>query len=208
MKDCVCQGCGNPFASRVQRKFCSMASYVASPGFRAHIGRNMAAGREKGKGPERAGDEQPCRQCGKPVYRKPGVKARARYCDRVCWRAWNADRFDKHFAQLRALPMAGGFDEFLSQDLLPCLVEGCDWRGHNLGQHVTQVHGVRAREFKAMVGFNVSTGLVSPSLSRLLSRWSRSSDIGHRGHGPASYTPSPEAVEHHEKAMAVRRALA
>ena len=61
-----------------------------------------------------------------------------------------------------ALPQA--FDEFLTSDVLPCLVEGCDWKGHHLSMHMNQTHGVTAENFKKLAGFNLGSGIVSAPL--------------------------------------------
>jgi len=57
------------------------------------------------------------------------------------------------------------YDEFLSQDELFCLVEGCDWEGQHLMVHVNQAHGIDKDTFKDMLGFNKHTGLVGKALS-------------------------------------------
>ena len=53
------------------------------------------------------------------------------------------------------------WDEFLAQESLPCIVDGCDWIGDNLSIHANHAHGITADELKESLGFNRHSGLIS-----------------------------------------------
>ena len=111
---------------------------------------------------------KPCLYCGMAVFCKPYQYRSKKYCSRRCFRAFMAERFDRWLANPESIALPQCYDEFLTQDVLPCLVEGCDWVGQHLGTHVNQAHGVTARNFKQLGGFNVGTGLVTPAISDAL----------------------------------------
>lgn len=79
-----------------------------------------------------------------------------------------AKRFDRHIASPQTLALPQNYDEFLQQEELPCLIEGCTWRGQNLGNHLNFSHGIVAREGKRAGGFNLKTGLVCQPLHEKL----------------------------------------
>jgi len=101
------------------------------------------------------------------------------------------------------------YDEFMIQNELPCLIDGCDWVGKHLSVHVNEAHGIKAEDFKRAAGFNLSTGLVGLELhERLVERaiqidqlipfW----DVSFPDRKISSYY-SKEGREHHKKAMAL-----
>jgi len=198
------------FESRYPKRFCSMACYAASPQFDQN--RKLAvvrAAKSQAKSLEeyRELNTVPCQECGTPYYKPPGRGAL--FCSRICYRTYMAKRFDRWMASPQRISLPQSFDEFLTQNELPCLVEGCDWSGRHLSQHMNYAHGVTASEFKRAAGFNMSTGVVSADLSAQLSA---RPNIGvaltpnKPGHAPQRTNPlvknyySLEAREHQAKA--------
>lgn len=206
-----CQQCGQMFRSRGTRPrlFCSMSCYVASDVFQRMLAENRKRIDELGlaRGSAPRGDYVRCLECGSETWQKPSQPRR--FCSHVCYRAYMAKRFDRWIAQPQTLALPQGFDEFLSQNELPCLIEGCTWSGRHLGTHVQLAHGFRADDFKRAAGFNVSTGLVVPDLHEQLCE----SNAGKGCMGIAmlgAVTPrsthryqSLEGREHIKKAMAL-----
>lgn len=78
------------------------------------------------------------------------------------------ERFDRAILSNYEIEDFQNFDEFLLQKELKCPIVGCCWHGVNLGQHVNFTHGILARDFKKMCGFNVGTGLVTTELSETI----------------------------------------
>lgn len=201
--ECKCVTCGDHFQSLTIRSYCSRACYIASPQFREHIGKNMAAGRAKGHGPERQGDMRIC-QCGAEFYARKSSPRK--FCTRACHREFMAARFDRFIAQPCTFTELHGYDEFLTQPVLPCLVSGCEWSGHHLSLHMNQAHGVVARQFKQIAGFNITSGIISPSMRKNLEGREHISaaKITKRGGFKPGAPRSRESVEHFEKAMELR----
>lgn len=220
-----CQHCGQQFRSHQAKSFCSIGCYLKSD-LSKEI---MAKAREesaKARGVE-IGKRYivTCLHCGKEkevlpnrhkprnYVRKNGKVKRCtpqKFCSRTCMRAWLSSRFDRHVANPEGIALPQCFDEFLSRDELPCIIDDCDWRGHNLSSHANFAHGITADELKEMAGFNKSTGLVSSAMSQELS--ARSAGKGNplmaeladleairapRG------SPRLEAIEHVVKAQAI-----
>ena len=154
-----CPTCGKMFTSLLAgKKFCSLACYTKSPQFKAMVAANTHKARERAGGL----NALTCRECGNQFYSKPSSKRR--YCSMLCYRRFQAKRFDRWIASPQSLALPQNYDEFLTQDELPCLVEGCSWRGHFLSGHMNFAHGVPAPEFKRAAGFNLKSGIISPSL--------------------------------------------
>jgi len=150
-----CKHCGKTFKSKTSKQYCNMDCYTASKAFKAHSKRIQKLPRvPRGKQGEYIG----CLECGKEVYRKP--KGRNKYCSRACYRMYMAKRFDRWIANPQEMALPQCYDEFMTQDELPCLIEGCDWVGDHLSLHVNQAHGIKAEDFKRAAGFNLGTGLV------------------------------------------------
>lgn len=158
----ICPQCNNQFESVRPKKFCSRDCYVNSADFKAMIAKNMAAGREKGKGPKRQGEYRSCTVCEKQIYlTATAIKRNKKTCSRLCYRKYMSDRFDRHIGHVENIKDLSNYDEFLSQKTLKCLISGCSWEGHNLTLHMNLSHGIKEEEFKRAAGFNLTTGVVS-----------------------------------------------
>lgn len=159
--DCgPCPTCLQMFKSRDKsRIYCSQRCYVGSETFR-----NLLAENRKKIDP-RTGTPRVCHGCQKEYPRKKVSK----YCSNVCRRKYYAERFDRWVANPEQVALPQNYDEFLSRDVLSCPIDGCEWEGLNLGYHVNLTHGITAREFKKLCGFNLTTGLVGESLSEWMS---------------------------------------
>lgn len=150
-----CPTCGEMFRSRIKDKtFCSMKCYTTNP---------ETLDRLRAMNDERKVPVTSCPQCGEDTA--TGRK----YCSNLCRRRYFAERFDRFVANPEQIALPQNFDEFLLQSSLPCLFDGCEWSGPNLAVHVNFAHGISADDFKELVGFNKTTGLVCPELSRELS---------------------------------------
>jgi hypothetical protein len=203
----TCATCGSPFGSREpNKKFCSHACYLASDLFRQMHARRA----ERSSDAQREAEIQ-CPQCGETFF--PGFKRKKRFCSRVCYRAYFAERYDRWVASPERIALPQNYDEFLSQEELPCLIEDCEWIGRNLSMHMNQAHGVRADEFKKAAGFNLTTGVVSAPAARALRARAKvgvalmpdpTSMLPPAGH-PGTYQ-SLEGKEHRLKARAERSA--
>ncbi len=151
-----CPNCGKMFKSRSKNKlFCCMKCYTSSPEFKSR----MQSYNEKKRLAPRE-----CPQCGTLVQHKKN-----KYCSNACRRLYFAERFDRWVANPEKIALPQNFDEFMSKSKLPCLVEGCDWEGAFLGQHVNIAHGITADNFRELVGFNHGTGLVGIDLHLVMS---------------------------------------
>jgi hypothetical protein len=80
-----------------------------------------------------------------------------------------SERFDRWTANPETIALPQNYDEFLSKNELPCLVDNCDWKGKFLSCHMNFTHGVSAEVFKKLAGFNHTTGLVSADLHKVMS---------------------------------------
>lgn len=212
----TCPVCGATFYTFSDRTYCSRECYVKSDVFRL-------ARKEFAEKMIRQRLESTCLQCGKVmsfiralgrVYVRPtGKKSNPKkFCSRSCARLFFAARFDRASAAYPLIECPESYDEFLSQERLPCLVEGCDWFGKHLSIHINHAHGITASQLKAWAGFNRSTGVVC--LSTLQALEARPS------HGLANFDElsDPEAIrrcrgpmrpegrEHQAKGMALWRA--
>lgn len=147
-----CPSCDKMFKSRRPKKFCSLECYNSSDEFKNMLHKRAEAGRI----------ETRCEQCGKDIV---SIKSKQRkFCNQICWRLYLADRFDRWIASPETIALPQAYDEFLTQQELPCLIHGCGWSGKHLGAHVQMVHGIKARDFKKVAGFNLGTGLTRPDL--------------------------------------------
>lgn len=161
-----CPTCGEMFESKYEKIFCSLACYNASPEFKKMGRQNCAKGRETSS---RKWDEKMkkvCPVCGEEF--RADVKHR-KFCSRPCYRKFQANLFDAWIANPQKIEMPQCYDEFMLQGELPCLVEGCNWKGQHLSIHLNQAHGILAEDFKKTAGFNLTTGLVTPKLHKDLS---------------------------------------
>jgi hypothetical protein len=107
-----------------------------------------------------------CQNCGKEIVNR---RFKRIYCSDGCRRAYFAARFDRFVANPEQLALPQCYDEFLTKEELPCLVDGCDWHGVRLAHHCNVVHGIDARTLKKLAGFNLSTGLVPPAVKQAMS---------------------------------------
>lgn len=166
-----CPTCGQVFRSRQPKRFCSLACYSKSDQLRqvlaVYNARAAAAAVAAASGGTRTKKEPfTCLFCGTMMNRRPS--RRARFCSSLCYREHQAARFDRWMANPDTIRLPQSFDEFLTGTELPCLVDGCSWRGRHLSMHVNMAHGVKAADFKRAAGFNLGSGLVSVDLHRLL----------------------------------------
>lgn len=171
-----CPTCGQRFESHTDKTFCSLKCYNASPQFKAMLenSREKALSQEsidKRAACARRGSDVRCLECDTVFYQKRSTKNRTakKFCSRVCYRAYLAKRFDRWIANPQNIASVQCYDEFMASPELVCLVDGCDWSGAHLSIHLNTVHGITASDFKRAAGFNLSTGLVSPSLFEQLS---------------------------------------
>ena len=213
----VCLNCGIGFRSRYPKLFCGMKCYIASPQFGEMIRQNSAEIRERAlqravipPGAEVDGllVKIKCLQCHADIVIKPSSPRK--YCSKQCYRLYMAQRFDRWIANPQDIALPQAFDEFLSQEELPCLIDGCSWVGQQLGNHVNFAHGITADEFKRAAGFNIKTGLITPDVAEKMSGRPHLHIPGvtfggvqpHGYHGPCNYK-SLEGAEHYAKAMAL-----
>ena len=161
-----CVGCGVIFVppkQYQQQRYCSRACYRRSSQLKQHLASYRVFTQVT----------LTCEQCGVTFCRqraeaqKPTGKAR--FCSQGCWRQYFAYRFDRWIANPEAIPLPHNYDEFLTQEELPCLIDGCDWKGKHLGIHVNHAHGIDAATFKKMAGFNHTTALATDETLRKLS---------------------------------------
>lgn len=172
-----CQHCGKMFASRRNAEFCNISCYTSSKRFidvmeSARKKALSLESREKLALALRTGGMVPCLNCQTEFYRKKSLSSGIRrrlFCSHPCYRAYLAARYDRWIANPQTMSLPQAYDEFLDRHELNCLVEGCDWRGVHLSNHVNIAHGITAREFKRAAGFNLSTGLVGSEMARRLS---------------------------------------
>jgi len=149
-----CPTCGNMFKSRAEKVFCSQTCYINSPQFKAMTMSNIA------KNTPNLGVPRVCKGCGSEFSRA----RRAKFCSTPCRRKYFAERFDRWVANPEQIALPQNFDEYLSQTVMACPISGCDWKGPFLGAHVNFAHGITARDFKILCGFNLTTGLVGTEL--------------------------------------------
>ena len=151
-----CPICGKHFHSRYCEKiFCSMTCYVQSDQFKTMQMENI-----KKIAPE-AGTPRICKGCSAEYSRS----RKAKFCSNQCRRKYFAERFDRWIANPESVALPQNFDEFLNRSILTCPVDGCDWEGQCLSVHANASHGIAAREFKKLCGFNLTTGLIGTDLS-------------------------------------------
>jgi len=165
-----CKVCGAMFKVRGTRarQFCSMRCYISSDEFKKN--RLEASAKGTAASAARWSDWEPltipCIECG-TVFRAKPVDRR-KYCSSMCYRKYMAKRFDRYIANPEKIALPQAYDEFLTKDTLHCLIEGCDWSGNHLSLHMNQAHGISARQFKKLAGFNLSSGIVSKPLHEAL----------------------------------------
>ena len=220
-----CPTCGQIFPSRHRGKqFCSLACYLGHPSATARLREFNEERTAKADAAlvlrsdatsvriEPGKVSRLCPQCEKPTGHR-----KRRYCSSDCRRLYFAARFDRFIASPEKLALPQCYDEFLMQEKLPCLVEGCEWVGQNLSYHVNVAHGIKADQFRELAGFNMHTGLIGTGLRKFFSdkakkfwedgKWGPNAG-GHEpfapGHPQAPYQLRSEGAEHVVKARAIR----
>jgi hypothetical protein len=200
IKEFVCQQCGEKFTRKPYQINKGMTKYCTHKCY----GESLKTSRTKR-------EKFACEWCGKEGEAIPSIAKKQRFCSYVCWRFYFAERFDSSVQRIWQLGKVQNFDEFLTQEKLPCLFENCDWSGDNLAIHVNHVHGITADEFKDLCGFNRGTSLVSPETLRRLCEaqkdngtegfWDLAKDsIDWKSQG--KYDRRPETIEHMKKRWA------
>lgn len=216
----ICENCKQEFRCRYKgRKFCSMSCYIKSDGFQERIRatckdvnrrKRIAVGVES---PDERIIKQ-CLQCQTDMYVRPKTMESKKFCSSGCYRKHFAERFDRWVANPQSIALPQCYDEFLTQSELPCLVDGCDWIGENLGNHVNFAHGITAAQFKELAGFNRNTGLVPPHIAAKLAQ-GKAEMVKRLGIKPPEHKPCffasgkgvrLEGKEHLVKAQALLRA--
>lgn len=169
----TCANCGKLFGSHKPKKYCSIECYSKSRDLAAELARNppkvgSALAIKLTGMPPKPKVEYECLNCGLRWFGRPSRPRR--FCCHPCYRKYMAQRFDRWIANPQNIALPQSFDEFMTQDKLPCLIEGCGWEGRSLGRHVSYAHGIPAAEFKRAAGFNLRTGLVTQDLFEVFSR--------------------------------------
>ena len=164
-----CPTCGKMFKSSKHhgsKTYCNMKCYTASKQFKQRLEENYKKGHETSSKKWDKKMTRVCPVCGK-THRFD--RSKRQFCSRVCYRQFSAELFDAFIADPGQIKIPSHYDEFMMQEELPCFFKGCKWKGKGLAGHMAQKHGAPADEMKKLAGFNLSTGLVSPELSRKLS---------------------------------------
>lgn len=167
-----CPVCRQVFESRREKLYCSMDCYMRSPQYGAQLRVSNAARVQRAGGDPVRGHTCACLYCGETWHVSRLLKVR-RFCSTEHRRLYFAERFDRWIASPGRIALPQAYDEFLTQDELPCLVDGCGWSGHGLCYHMNVAHGFPARDFKRAAGFNLTTGVVSLPMHRTLVGWKR-----------------------------------
>ena len=211
----ICPVCNKEFLSWYKDStHCSNSCYIKSDVFKA--------AREKFKADcKKLRVDKKCLNCGKVMSLPPNkittghIKRRKSgkdymslpksFCSRSCYREYFANRFERYIAQTSHLNKPEHYDSFLSQEYLPCLIDGCNWSGVNLAIHMNICHGVTAKELKALAGFNRNTGVITTKLSKLLGVNRVGNDkIGEQNRNNNArnigYPMRPEGIEHIKRA--------
>ena len=166
----ICEQCQKPFSSKTAKFFCSLRCYLASNRCKVNYLKNAAEGSRRAAVLSRARGRE-LRACVNCESSFEVIKSsRKKFCTRICMRRWLEKRFDRWIASPQGIALPQNYDEFLSAEILPCLIEECSWSGANLSVHMNLAHGVTAAELKRAAGFNLSSGIISAPLQETLSR--------------------------------------
>jgi hypothetical protein len=93
-------------------------------------------------------------------------KSTRKFCSPTCYRQHKAKVFgNTEYEFIKP----EDYEKFLGQELMPCLVKGCHWEGRFVSAHMVAAHGIPAREVKRECGFNLTQGLMTPSLRKKFS---------------------------------------
>jgi hypothetical protein len=164
-----CLTCEKPFLSRAKKPFCSLACYLkrGKGTTTRKPSSESAESREQRAARLRTGKYVKCLDCGAQIYEKPSRPRR--FCNQICYRSYMASRFDRHVGNPATIEVMQAYDEFLDQDELSCIVDGCEWHGRHLSLHVNFAHGITAEDFKKLAGFNLSSGIIAKPTAELYS---------------------------------------
>lgn len=209
-----CPTCGMPFRSRYEKKFCSMSCYTSSSEFLERIRSQAkracdASVRAQGIEPTN-GETVVCLECGEEMWNRPSQIGKRKFCSKTCYRIFMVKRFDRFIANPERIALPQNYDEFLTGQILNCLVDGCDWKGHRLSMHMNLFHGIAKREFKKAAGFNLKSGIVSAPEREALVKTALNFPIrgagllpGKGGARPKDGYRSREGAEHWNKSRAI-----
>lgn len=215
-----CPVCGFRFRSYHVKKYCSMRCLITTAEYKERMlkkNRELAQRRYVEAGFSSTNRlRKPCLECGKEFFVKPSTVNSKKYCSQKCYRSFMAERFDRWIANPQSIALPQGYDEFLLGEELPCLIQGCDWRGKHLGAHVNMTHGILARDFKKAAGFNLGTGLISIDIAEAMGEQKRNNPLNYGNLRPnVAGMPSPiyrdpeydslEGKEHRQKAVEVMK---
>lgn len=164
-----CKNCGGSFRSYdAKRKFCSVRCYTTSQEFldriRKHPAAQLVSSRAKLGLPPDKEIKCRCLACEADFVVLKVARIR-KFCSPTCRRKWFAERFDRWIANPESLMLPQNYDEFFTQNILPCPVNGCGWEGKCLGWHANSAHGITADKMRELMGCNKSTGLCTPEIS-------------------------------------------
>ena len=159
-----CQTCKEPIekgTGKRPKKYCGIKCFPS---------KQLDTTKKRQKpGPKRALKPLTCLNCGKEFNCKPSELKRGRKtCSRSCYRKYLSQRFDRFIESPVTFNKMKNFDEYLTQEKLKCLVDGCNWEGDNLSLHMNQHHGMLARDFKKAAGFNLTSSLISQPLRKAM----------------------------------------
>lgn len=205
-----CPICHKDFQSKKAKKYCSLKCYNDSPEFKERAKQQFIENGKKIRLKKHleGTENRNCLECNTEFF---VIKSsRKTFCNKSCWRRYLAKRFDRWIANPQTMALPQAYDEFLTQEDLPCLIDGCDWKGKFLALHMNQTHGVPADEFKRAAGFNLHTGVVPADFSEMLAE--RNCPIGQldgnrsAGKGTIRRYKSLEAREHIIKGQMLRNA--
>jgi hypothetical protein len=159
------------FQSKTSKIFCSLSCYRNSEQFKANGTNNLAKIKAGATRKANALVTKQCLKCNGDISGTKFKMLKRKFCSSICYREYLAERFDRWIASPERIALPQNYDEFLCQEELPCLIDGCDWRGAMLSLHMNQAHGITSDEFKRATGFNLGTGVVSkPTHENLINR--------------------------------------
>lgn len=207
-KTIQCKMCGKTYFKRGCGKiYCSQECYYNDPETKERFIKQFKNNQKR--------IPYVCDCCKKPIILRvcESKLSKRHFCNNSCYRQWMSDRFDRYIKSNLTIKELNNYDEFLSKESLPCLVDGCDWEGMSLSNHMNFEHGINKDEFKKLAGFNVQTGVVTPEVSKKISEKAKNRFIpqlfkpGHKNIGPKNGPLRPfrkEGQEHVKKALFLR----
>lgn len=117
----------------------------------------------------------------------------------------------------RELMVPTDYDRYFDNDTLPCLIRHCRWHGRAVAMHMAKIHGIAARDFKQLAGFNLGGGVVTRDSKKKFreaaydrdpdrKQWQRARRAGlppdelHKAARQQTYRSS-EAEQHHQQVI-------